>query len=188
MSPRLLLLCPALLLAACVDPNGNYVNPFAPQPAPYSPQQEQWRTQNRDQAQQENQYAYERGVSDGRADANAGLTKSVARHYQNYTPATQQAYQQGYDQGYLPPLAPLPGAGGVPQPAWPTQPQPQIPGYPSGSPAPQNNDPYYQQGYDYGLRDRVSGRPSDPTAHTGRYDPRYRRSFERGYVDAYNSR
>ncbi len=63
-----------------------------------------------------------------------------------------------------------------------------MPGYPSGSPAPQTNDPYYQQGYDYGLRDRVSGRPSDPTAHTGRYDPRYRRSFERGYVDAYNSR
>jgi hypothetical protein len=102
------------------------------------------------------------------------------------------AYQQGYDQGYLPQLAPLPGIGGYnQQPSWqqPT-PQTQVPTYPGGSgyTPPPTNDPVYQQGYDYGLRDRVGGRPNDPGAHTGRYDPRNRRSFECGYVDAYNSR
>jgi hypothetical protein len=189
---RLLAFAP-ILLVSCVDPYGNPMNPFGPQqPPPYTDQREQWRNQTRDQSQQQNQLAYERGVSDGRADANANLPKSYTRHYQSYTPATQAAYQQGYDQGYLPQLAPLPGIGGYnQQPSWqqPT-PQTQVPTYPGGSgyTPPPTNDPVYQQGYDYGLRDRVGGRPNDPGAHTGRYDPRNRRSFERGYVDAYNSR
>ncbi len=191
---RLRLLAPALLLTSCVDPYGNPMNPFGPQtPPPYTDQREQWRNQTRDQGQQQNQYAYERGISDGRADANANLSKSYARHYQSYTPATQAAYQQGYDQGYLPPLAPLPGAGGFhQQPQWQQQPLPntQAPTYPGsgGYTPPPTNDPAYQQGYDFGLRDRVAGRANDPAAHTGRYDPRNRRSFGRGYVDAYNAR
>lgn len=182
---RALLVLPAALLVSCVDPYGNPINPFGPPPAaPYTQQQEQWRTQERDQAQQQNQMAYERGISDGRADANANLPKNYQRHYQSYTPATQPAYQQGYDQGYLPPLAPLPGGGG-----WTPPQQPGVPSYPGGGyTPPQVNDPVYQQGYDYGLRDRVSGRANDPGAHTGRYDPRSRRSFERGYVDGYSSR
>jgi hypothetical protein len=187
---RLLFLLPAALLVSCVDPYGNPMNPFGPQqPPPYTDQREQWRNQAQDQGQQQNQYAYERGISDGRADSNANLPKSYVRHYQSYTPATQSAYQQGYDQGYLPQLAPLPGAGGLnPQP-WqqPTSPVPAYPGSGGYSPPP-TSDPSYQQGYDYGLRDRVAGRQNDPGAHTGRYDPRNRRSFERGYVDAYNSR
>lgn len=190
---RRIFLLPAALLVSCVDPYGNPMNPFGPQqPPPYTDQREQWRNQSRDQGQQQNQYAYERGISDGRADANANLPKSYARHYQSYTPATQAAYQQGYDQGYLPQLAPLPGTGGYnQQPSWQQPaPQSQVPTYPGSSSytPPPTNDPVYQQGYDYGLRDRVGGRPNDPGAHTGRYDPRNRRSFERGYVDAYNSR
>ncbi len=187
MHKSLLSFLPALALASCVDPYGNPMNPFGPQPPPpYTDQREQWRTQTREQAQQQSQLAYERGVSDGRADANAGLPKSYVRHHQSYTPATQSAYQQGYDQGYLPPLAPLPSSGSQ---TW--QQPPGVPAYPgtnTPNPPPANHDPAYQQGYDYGLRDRVSGRPNDPAAHTGRYDPRYRRSFERGYVDAYHSR
>lgn len=196
---RLLLLTPALLLVSCVDPYGNPMNPFGPQqPPPYSGPREEWRNQNRDQGQEQNRYAYERGISDGRADANANLAKDYRRHYQSYTQATQTAYRQGYDQGYVPTLAPLPGAGGWQQPTVPPYPG-SNPGYPQGGGSypggggyntqpPPSNDPAYQQGYDYGLRDRVSGRQNDPGAHTGRYDPRNRRSFERGYSDAYNSR
>ena len=186
---RSLFLLPALVLVSCVGPDGNPISPFGPQtPPPYTDQREQWRNQTRDQSQQYNQYAYERGISDARADANAGLPKSYQRHYQSYTQATQAAYQQGYDQGYVPQLAPLPGSGGWQQPQ--TQ-QPYVPPYPGSNGSytpPPTNDPNYQQGYDYGLRDRVGGRPNDPGAHPGRYDPRNRRSFERGYSDAYNSR
>jgi hypothetical protein len=189
MIVRLLYILPATLLLSCVDPYGNLMNPLGPQPPPpYTDQREQWRNQTRDQGQQQNQLAYERGISDGRADANAGLPKSYARHYQSYTQATQAAYQQGYDQGYLPQLAPLPDSRGYPQqPSWQPQQAPTYPGGGSYSPAP-TNDQAYQQGYDFGLRDRVGGRANDPGAHTGRYDPRNRRSFERGYSDAYHSR
>lgn len=182
---RLFFLFPVILLAACVDPYGSPIHPFAAAPpAPYSDQREQWRAQTREQAQQENQMAYERGISDGRADAGANLPKSYQRHYQSYTPATQAAYQQGYEQGYLPPLAPMPGGAAL---------SPNTAPAPSAAPAAGHapaavNDPVFQQGYDYGLRDRVAGRPNDPGAHTGRYDPRGRRSFERGYVDGYSSR
>jgi hypothetical protein len=185
---RLLFLLPVLLLSACVDPYGNPMNPFGPPPPrPYTDQREQYRTQTRDDSQQQNQLAYERGISDARSDSSAGLTKSYARHYQSYTPATQTAYQAGYDQGYLPPLAPLPGA---PNPNWQQQPpaQPTYPGISGSYTPPPANDPAYNQGYDYGLRDRVAGRPNDPGAHVGHYDPRYRRSFERGYIDAFSAR
>lgn len=212
---RFLLLSPALLLVSCVDPYGNPMSPFGPQqPAPYSGPREEWRNQNRDQGQEQERQAYERGVSDGRADGNARLGKNYKRHYQSYTPATQTAYRQGYDQGYAPEQAPPSGPGygygqgmggwqqpgGTYVPPYPGSnngyPQSGGNNYPGGggynntpppSPAP-SNDPVYQQGYDYGLRDRVSGRQNDPGAHTGRYDPRSRRSFERGYSDAYNAR
>ncbi len=175
-----------LLLVSCVDPYGNPINPFAPMPpAPYTDQREQYRTQIRDDSQQQNQLAYERGISDARADASAGLSKSYARHFQSYSQTTQAAYQAGYDQGFVPALVPLPGSPIQSAPA-PTTP----PTYANPSSLytpPPINDPTYSQGYDFGLRDRVAGRPNDPGAHVGRYDPRQRRSFERGYIDAYNS-
>jgi hypothetical protein len=184
-SMRPFLLLPLVLLAACVEPYGNSIHAFAPKPpVPYSDQREQWRMQTRDQAQQDNQVAYERGISDGRADANANLPQSYQRHHQSYTPATQAAYQQGYEQGYLPPLAPMPAGA-----AWSPNAPPPATSVPAvGSTTASVHDPVYQQGYDYGLRDRVAGRANDPGAHTGRYDPRGRRSFERGYIDGYGSR
>jgi hypothetical protein len=158
------------------------MNPFGPQPPPpYTDQREQYRSQIRDDSQQQNQLAYERGISDARADASAGLTKSYARHFQSYTATTQAAYQAGYDQGFMPTLAPFPGA--PPQPT----PSPVYTNPGSAYTPPPINDPTYSQGYDFGLRDRVAGRPNDPGAHVGRYDPRNRRSFERGYLDAYSS-
>jgi hypothetical protein len=158
------------------------MNPFGPQPPPpYTDQREQYRSQTRDDSQQQNQLAYERGISDARADASAGLTKSYARHFQSYTATTQAAYQAGYDQGFMPTLAPFPGA--PPQPT----PSPVYTNPGSAYTPPPINDPTYSQGYDFGLRDRVAGRPNDPGAHVGRYDPRNRRSFERGYLDAYSS-
>jgi hypothetical protein len=178
---RFLALAP-LLLVSCVDPYGNPMNPFGPQPPPpYTDQREQYRSQIRDDSQQQNQLAYERGISDARADASAGLTKSYARHFQSYTATTQAAYQAGYDQGFMPTLAPFPGA--PPQPT----PSPVYTNPGSAYTPPPINDPTYSQGYDFGLRDRVAGRPNDPGAHVGRYDPRNRRSFERGYLDAYSS-
>jgi hypothetical protein len=47
-------------------------------------------------------------------------------------------------------------------------------------------DEAYNQGFDYGMRDRARKRPSDPEAHIGDYDARFRLSFERGYLDGYN--
>ena len=66
---------------------------------------------------------------------------------------------------------------------------PQVPGYPqTQAPAPLANTPAYNQGYDYGLRDRTGGRLADPATHVGRYDPRQRTSFEQGYHEGYNAR
>lgn len=182
----LILFALSLCLTQCVDPYGNPINPFAPTPpAPYTDQREQYRTQVRDDSQQQNQLAYERGISDARADSAAGLSKSYARHFQSYNSTTQAAYQAGYDQGFLPPLVPLPG-NPTSQPQPPIQPP--VYNQPGNTYTPPViNDPTYSQGYDFGLRDRVAGRPNDPGAHVGRYDPRNRRSFERGYLDAYTS-
>ena len=177
-----------LLLTQCVDQYGNPMSPFGPQvPPPYSEQREQYRQQTQDYSQQQNQAAYERGISDARSDSSNGLSKSYTRHLQSYSPGTQTAYRAGYDQGYMPPLAPYPGTQ---PPSWQTQPNAQPPSYQGGNSytPPPASDPAYNQGYDIGLRDRVAGRQNDPGAHTGVYDPRFRRSFERGYSDAYNSR
>lgn len=184
MSPRLFIVLAPFLLTQCVDQYGNPMSPFGPQPPPpYTDQREQYRNQSREDAQQQNQLAYERGITDARSDSASGLLKSYNRHYQSYSPATQAAYQAGYDQGYTPALAPLPGT----QPWQPQLQQPSYPGTGNYTPPPAN-DPAYSQGYDYGVRDRVAGRANDPGAHVGRYDPRYRRSFERGYSDAFSSR
>lgn len=169
----------ALFLTQCVGPYpGGPMGPAGGPPPPvpgyggpvYTPQQEQYRNEWRDMGRQQNQMAYERGVSDGRADYGAGLDASYQRHYQSYTPATQSTYTQGYDFGYAP-------AGGRDSTEYRPAPAPDA--------AP---DPYYNRGYDFGLRDRVGGRPQDPGAHSGAYDPRYRRSFERGYLDGYERR
>lgn len=164
---RYLLLLPTLLLTQCVDPYGNPIAPFGPaMPPPYTDQREQYRSDLRDYEREQNLRAHERGINDGRADYGAGLPKDSARHFQSYTPATRHTYQDGYDKGY-----------GVTGPIQGTQ--------DTNYPRP---DPAYSQGYDCGMRDRVGGRQHDPGAYVGSYDPRFRRSFENGYGDAYYSR
>ena len=177
----LLLCCLPLLLTQCVDPYGNPMSPFGPSsPAPYTDGREQYRTDMREQDRAMVQQAYDRGQQDGRSDASTGMPQSNQRNHYNYTPAQLSAYNDGYQQAYRS-SAPsrLPGYNGAPN----------YPGYQAPEPSPQSqNDPNYSQGYEYGLRDRVAGRQADAGAHVGRYDPRYRRSFERGYYDAFEAR
>lgn len=185
---RALILLLPLLLTQCVDPYGNPMNPFGPQiPPPYTEQREQYRQQTQDYSRQQNQAAYERGISDAQLDSSDGLSKSYSRHSQSYSTATHNAYQAGYDQGYRRPPAAFSES---PSSSWQDQPHSQTPSYQAGNSGtpPPVSDPAYNQGYDFGLRDRVARRQNDPSAHTGVYDPRFRRSFERGYSDAYNSR
>jgi hypothetical protein len=160
-----------LLLTQCVDPyfygpNGRsdpYANPY--------------RQGMRDEGTQLNQAAYERGWQDGQTDAQSRHSQNYNRHRSRFGPNTEMAYRDGYNQGYSQVHSSLGGAysgnGG---------------GYGAPPPSQPANDPVYNQGYDYGLRDLTSGRQADPVAHVGRYDPRHRSSFERGYYDGYNSR
>jgi hypothetical protein len=174
-----------LTLTQCVDPYGNIIDPFAPPSAagpasPYPMERDYDRSQSREQLRVMNQRAYERGQSEGRDDAEEGLRSQYSRHYRSYSPSTQQAYRDGYEQGFQTAYRNSP-------PSYPGSPYtpPGIPSYPGGGSSRPQRDPVYQQGYDYGLRDRVNGQPRDPDAHRGRYDPRFRRSFESGYYEAY---
>lgn len=161
-----LLACLTLFLTQCVGPDGMPISPFGPaRAAPYSDQREQYRNEARDYSREQSLEVYNRGLQDGGHDFSVGEAKSYLRHSQNYDDGTRAAYMDGYDKGY--------GAGPLPG---------------SGTSFPGQTDPSYSQGYDYGLRDRVAGRPADADAYSGSYDPRYRRSFERGYYDAYESR
>jgi hypothetical protein len=164
-TPLYLLPCLALLMTQCVGPNGGGFSLFGPgRPAPYSEQREEYRNQAREYTRDESVQAYNRGVQDGSQDFAVGDAKSYLRHSQNYDEGTRAAYQDGYNKGY--------GSGPLPDSA-------------NHAAAP---DPAYGQGYDYGLRDKVAGRAADSDAYSGSYDPRFRRSFERGYYDAYESR
>lgn len=124
---------------------------------PYPEAREEQRSLQREQDRERQIAAHERGQSDGLADATAGAARDPWRVARSLPTGEAEAYQSGYNEGYA--------RAGTSTPA----------------------DPAYSQGYDYGLRDRVAGRPADPAAHAGRYDPRHRRSFERGYQDAYEA-
>lgn len=153
-----------LLLSQCVDPyyglNGSdpYANPY--------------RQDMRDQGAQMSRQAYEMGQQDGRTDAQQRQSQNYNRYRTRFDRNTEMAYRDGYNQGYSQANSSLGELGygnqGVAQ-------------------QPLARDPAYNQGYDYGLRDRTGGRVADPAAQVGRYDPRYRSSFERGYYDGYNS-
>ncbi|MCB1279837.1 hypothetical protein [Prosthecobacter sp.] len=161
-----------LLLTQCVDPY--YYGPNGRDPYANNP----YRQDMRDQGTEMNRQAYERGIQDGRSDAQQRQAQDYRRYSSRFDRNTEMAYRDGYNQGYAlmrNSQGELGGAYGNGYGAQPTQPQ---------QPA---RDPAYNQGYDYGLRDRTSGRVADPAAHVGRYDPRYRSSFERGYYDAFNA-
>ncbi len=156
-----------LLLTQCVDPY--YQGPNGGDPYANNP----YRQDMRDQGAEMNRQAYERGIQDGRADAQQRQAQDYRRYPSRFDRNTEMAYRDGYNQGYA-----LMGNS-----------QRELGGYGNqgGAQQPPARDPAYNQGYDYGLRDRTGGRVSDPAAHVGRYDPRYRSSFERGYYDAYNA-
>ncbi len=158
-----------LLLTQCVDadygPNGRdpYANPY--------------RQDMRDQGSQMSSMAFERGQQDGRSDAQQRQSQNYHRYPSRFDRNTEMAYRDGYNQSYGLTHSSLGEIGSYGNPGMGQQPQPQQ--------APR--DPAYNQGYDYGLRDRTAGRVADPAAQVGRYDPRYRASFDRGYYDGYNS-
>jgi hypothetical protein len=153
-----------LLLTQCVEPyygpNGGdpYANPY--------------RQDMRDQGAQVNRQAYELGQQDGRSDAQQRQSQNYQRYTSRFDRNTEIAYRDGYNQGYSL-MNNSQGELGY--------------GNQGAAQPPPARDPAYNQGYDYGLRDRTSGRVADPAAHVGRYDPRYRSSFERGYYDGHNS-
>lgn len=190
----LLLCCLPLLLTQCVDPYGNPMSPFGqPAPRPYSEGRETYRSDMREQDRSLSRQAYERGMREGGDDARYGNPRNTQRNPFGYSSAQADAYADGYEQGYR---ASDRGQGGnYAPPAYGSN----APGYPSNQgqgqgytppapTAPATNDPGYNQGYEYGLRDRVAGKQADAGAHVGRYDPRQRRSFERGYYDAFETR
>jgi hypothetical protein len=166
MKPPALPVCAslALFLSACTGPGGAPVPLFGARSVPeYSDRREAYHSELREYGREAQLAAYERGYQDGSQDYAAGEARSYLRHARNYDDGTRAAYQEGYDKGY----------GSAP----PAK---------VGNPVPQS-DPAYSQGYDYGMRDRVAGRPADADAYAGSYDPRFRRSFERGYYNAFEA-
>lgn len=191
------LCCLSVVLTQCVDPYGNPMSPFGPgNPRPYSDGREQYRTDMREQDQGQAQQAYERGMREGADDGRSGLPKNNQRNPYGYSSTQGRAYADGYEQGYRssPPQGGppgYPGQGYAPSgqaPAYPGQGQGYVAPYQPPAPPQSSNDPGYNQGYEYGLRDRVAGRQADAEAHVGAYDPRYRRTFEKGYYDAFEAR
>ena len=184
----LLLCCLPVALTQCVDPYGNPMSPFGPgAPAPYTDGREQYRTDMREQERGQAQQAYDRGQRDGSDDARSGMPRNLQRNPFGYSSTQATAYNDGYEQAYrssMPPSSGMPGYG--PAPSYPSPGDYTPPALPPSNAS--QNDPSYSQGYEYGLRDRVAGRQADAGAHVGRYDPRFRRSFERGYYDAFEAR
>ena len=158
-----------LLLIQCVDPYGpNGADPYA---NPY-------RQDMRDQGTQMNSMAFERGQQDGQMDAQQGQSQNYQRYPSRFDRNTEMAYRDGYNQRYSQMVSSQGQLGTSPNHGLPQQ---------GAAQQPPPRDPFYNQGYDYGLRDRTGGRVADPTAYVGRYDPRYRASFERGYNDAFTT-
>jgi len=173
-------LAAAALLSSCIDPYMNNMgrDPYA------DPYGQQHRADMRDQGREMNQMAFERGWQDGQMDAQRRQSQNYNRHRgARFDPNTEMAYRDGYGQGFASISSSLNNLN-QPPPAYPQQGG----GFQQPPAAPAENDAAYQQGYDYGLRDRVGGRVADPAAHVGRYDPRKRSSFDRGYYEGYNSR
>lgn len=167
----------SLMLTQCVDPMMYGLGPGAGSGGGYPPYGDpNQRIEMREQGNDLNRMAYERGMQDGRGDAQQRQSQNYNRHRTRFDRSTEMAYRDGYNQGHGQAGSSL--GGGYLNPG---------PGTPDAPPPP-TRDAGYNQGYDYGLRDLTSGRTADPAAHVGRYDPRQCSSFERGYHDAYNSR
>lgn len=153
-----LILFPALLLCHCVAGGPSWPRRSA---NPYSPEREAFRISQHERADAVLRATFERGVEDGRLDASQGRPPDPGSRAAAYPdPASRKAYADGYRQGFSPP--------------------------PNSSPPP--SSAAYSQGYDFGLRDRLAGRPSDPDAHTATADPVFKAAFIQGYMDAFEQR
>lgn len=179
-----------LVLTQCIDPMygggpGYGPGPGSGGPGGYPYNDPYRRSELREQGADLNRMAYERGLQDGRDDAQQRQSQNFNRHRDRFDRSTEMAYRDGYNQSYSQANSSL-GAYSNPGSGYGTPPS-YTPPLPTQNAAPAR-EPSYNMGYDYGIRDLSSGRGSDPGAHVGRYDPRYRSSFERGYYDAFNSR
>ena len=202
-----------LLLSSCIDP---YMMDMGRNPY-NDPYGSQYRQDMQNRGQNLNAMAYERGQADGQNDAQRRQSQNYNRYRSSrFERSTELAYRDGYNDGYersssslnnlnrppygsggyYPATPPAPGGtyippqpGGTyvpPQPGGSYPPQSYTP--PPQTPQAEPKDAAYQQGFDYGVRDRTGGRVADPATHVGRYDPRKRSNFERGYYDGYNMR
>lgn len=158
----------------------------------YPPQQSAYQSDVRASNQSLIQQAYEDGIRSGQIDRGSRQSPDYRRYATRYNASTQRAFSDGYQQGYQgtqspyqqpgrPSTTPYPGGSSTTPPPYPS-----TPSQPS-QPSAQDSTRMYNQGYDYGMRDRAARRPRDPSAHSASMDPWSRQSFEKGYIDAYNA-
>jgi|JI10StandDraft_1071094.scaffolds.fasta_scaffold59328_4 rare lipoprotein A (peptidoglycan hydrolase) len=149
----------SVALAHCTGPMA-----FQQGVTPYTPTQEAWRADQRELARDANQQAYERGVQDGRMDFGNHESRNYRRHQARYDTSTEQPYRDGYEAGYQ-------STANQTTPSNPTA-----------------SAEAYNQGVDYGMRDRAAGRRPDPDAWQDRFPPSERANFEQGYYQAFEMR
>jgi hypothetical protein len=106
--------------------------------------------------------AYDLGYSLGAQDARAQLRRTFQRHRGEYDPQWQDSFIEGYYDGY---------DVGRTDKSWIR---------------PEERD-YYDAGYRLGRQDYQSGRKSNYTRYSDRYDSRSEATFRRGYEDGYYS-
>lgn len=112
----------------------------------------------RTETREDRQTDLRRVYQQGLDDGRSDAAEHQGPRHVAYVTAAEKAYGDGYRDGYS-------AAANANEPV---------------------RDAAYNQGFDYGMRDRARKKPSDPDAYIGEYDSRFRASFERGYLDGYN--
>ncbi len=153
---------------------------------PYSQQQSAYQSNVRAYDQGLIQRTYEEGIRSGQIDQRGRQTPDHRRYAGRYNASTEKAFADGYQQGFYNNQSPYQQPGRPTQPGYGSNTPPPYPSAPS-QPTAADSTKMYNQGYDYGMRDRAARHPRDPSAHTGSLDPWSRQSFEKGYLDAFNA-
>lgn len=139
------------------------------------PCRNQHRQNMRVQGRQHNPLAFESSWQDGQAGKPRRQIQNDRRHSASrFGRNSDMAYHDGYNQGYSPSNSSQ-------------NPLKTDSIYPESIPRRTDQDTSCQQGYENGLRDRLSARVADPAAHLGRCDSWKRTHFELGHYDGYNS-
>jgi ribosome modulation factor len=105
--------------------------------------------------------AYEQGIADGRADAEAGLIPDASRH------SGASPYATAHAQGYTVGLAAVERESTMKQ-------------------SPEKRAAH-DAGFEAGLSDKIHGRERDPDRHSDKYDPAQKEAFLDGYDTGYKS-